>query len=84
MTYTAVLIAGGGTLFVTAIHDRQDSERRLVVGGVTAAALLAAVATIAGIVFYVAELGVGGAAARDPRMLSGVLQSPVGVSTLVR
>jgi copper transport protein len=85
VTYSAVLLAAGGALFLTAIHDRKEPERRLLAVVVTGAALVGVVGTVAGVFLHTIEVaGIGGAAARDLGLMMALLQSPDGIASLVR
>jgi copper transport protein len=85
VTYSAVLLAAGGALFLTAIHDRKAAERRLLAVVVTTAALVGVVGTVAGVFLHTIEVaGIGGAAARDLALMMALLPSPDGIASLVR
>jgi copper transport protein len=85
VTYSTVLLAAGGALFLTAIHDRKAAERRLLAVVVTTAALVGVVGTVAGVFLHNIEVaGIGGAAARDVALMMALLPSPDGVASLVR
>jgi hypothetical protein len=85
VTYSAVLLAAGGALFLAAIHDRLPSERRLLAGVVTGAALVGAMGTIIGVLLHAGEVtGLGLRVVRAPVLLLALLDSPDGTSAIVR
>jgi copper transport protein len=85
VTYSAVLLAAGGALFLTAIHDRKAAERRLLAIVVTGAALVGVVGTVAGVFLHNIEVaGIGGAAARDVALMMALLPTPDGIASVVR
>lgn len=84
LSYTAVLIASGGMLFLATVHDRRAEERPRLARAVTAAAAVAALATLVGVALQGALLTGRATSLIDPGVASAVLESSFGTSAIVR
>lgn len=85
LAYVAALMSAGGMLFAAVIHDRRPDERARLVGATTAAAVIAAGATVLGVAIQGALITDRGTAAlADVSVLAAVFASPFGTSAIVR
>lgn len=84
LAYVGALVAIGGVLFLLWVHDGRVDERALLSRMAVRGAVVAAVATLAGIVLQVALVtGLGLTAFFDPDATGDVLSSTVGASAAV-
>jgi copper transport protein len=84
LQYVAGLLAAGGVLFLVAVHDRKGQERRVLDRIIVRAAIVGAVAALAGIVLQsVLTTGLGIPAALAPAAIGDVATSTFGLSALV-
>jgi len=85
LVYAGALLAVGGVVFLLAVHDRREDDRRALTRPVLAGAAVALLATVAGVGIQGALLtGLGPAAMVDPTVLGEVLASSYGLSAVVR
>lgn len=85
LVYAGALLAVGGLVFLLAVHDRREDDRRLLTRPVQGGALVGLVATVVGVGIQGALLtGLGPAAMVDPTVLGEVLGSSYGLSAGVR
>lgn len=85
LSYAMTLVAAGGMLFAAVIAERRPRDRSRLARGVTAAALVASLATVAGVAVHAVLLtGRGAAAVADADVMAAVLGSTFGASAAVR
>jgi copper transport protein len=85
LLFAGALIAAGGVAFLLLVHDRRESEHRVLVRVVQIAALVAAVATVLGVAWQAPiTSGQGGRALVNGEVLRSVLFSSFGLSGIVR
>ena len=85
LMYTGALLAVGGVAFLLRVHDRREEELGPLVRVVTVAAVVAAIATVAGVGWQaVLTSGLGAAALGNPQVLGSVATSGFGASAALR
>lgn len=85
VTYTGVLAAVGGAVFLAAVHDGQDGERVRLLRFIVVAATAAVVAGLLAVPVQSALVaGTGLVGLGDARTVTAVLSSPFGTAALVR
>lgn len=85
LVYAGTLLAVGGAIFLLAVHDREEGERRVLTPVALLGAGVAAVASVLSLATQGALLsGRGGAGLVDPRLALEVLGTSFGTSAIVR
>lgn len=84
LMYIGVLVAAGGVVFISVVHDGQDREARTLDRIIAGAAATGVLATLVGVPLQAVLTADAVRAAADPDVLAHVLTSNFGIAARVR